>query len=302
MSSLPPVADPTVSMPPSVSAAGAVAPVAATPAPLLPPQVDPTIVPPPVAEPMVTTHVPTPVPVAPAPEATAAALAAAAVAVPQVNDSASIGGAVIAAPEAAPPKVTSKSGSKKKKNSVTVTMATASTPQSGSQGAQGENTGRWTAEEHRLFLQGLELHGKGWKKIAGLIKSRTVVQIRTHAQKYFQKLAKAKQNGEEGEILMDARGGAASVPSVTTTVAQTNKRRKQTSGTKRKAIQSVVASAQREAKRMATDTAAYGITSVAPALAPYVMPVANPMENSQAVPSITTQHGTISGSALEDSL
>ncbi|OEU20545.1 hypothetical protein FRACYDRAFT_165241, partial [Fragilariopsis cylindrus CCMP1102] len=54
---------------------------------------------------------------------------------------------------------------------------------------------RWTSEEHNLFLQGLELHGKGWKKIAGLIKSRTVVQIRTHAQKYFQKLAKAKQNG-----------------------------------------------------------------------------------------------------------
>lgn len=61
-----------------------------------------------------------------------------------------------------------------------------------------ENTGRWTAEEHRLFLQGLEQHGKGWKKIAGLIKSRTVVQIRTHAQKYFQKLAKARQNGEMG--------------------------------------------------------------------------------------------------------
>jgi len=59
-----------------------------------------------------------------------------------------------------------------------------------------ENTGRWTAEEHRLFLQGLEQHGKGWKKIATLIKSRTVVQIRTHAQKYFQKLAKARQNGE----------------------------------------------------------------------------------------------------------
>lgn len=61
---------------------------------------------------------------------------------------------------------------------------------------QVENTGRWTAEEHRLFLQGLEAHGKGWKKIATLIKSRTVVQIRTHAQKYFQKLAKARQNGE----------------------------------------------------------------------------------------------------------
>jgi SHAQKYF class myb-like DNA-binding protein len=56
---------------------------------------------------------------------------------------------------------------------------------------QGENTGRWTAEEHLLFLQGLEQFGKGWKNIASLIKSRTVVQIRTHAQKYFQKLAKA---------------------------------------------------------------------------------------------------------------
>jgi SHAQKYF class myb-like DNA-binding protein len=69
-----------------------------------------------------------------------------------------------------------------------------------------ENTGRWTAEEHRLFLQGLEQHGKGWKKIASLIKSRTVVQIRTHAQKYFQKLAKARQNGEQVGGVMDGSG------------------------------------------------------------------------------------------------
>ena len=68
-----------------------------------------------------------------------------------------------------------------------------------------ENTGRWTAEEHRLFLQGLELHGKGWKKIAGLIQTRTVVQIRTHAQKYFQKLAKARASGEDSEIFMEGR-------------------------------------------------------------------------------------------------
>ena len=39
------------------------------------------------------------------------------------------------------------------------------------------------------------MYGKGWKKIAGLIKTRTVVQIRTHAQKYFLKLQKARQNG-----------------------------------------------------------------------------------------------------------
>eukprot|EP00953_Heterococcus_sp_UTEX-ZZ885_P038615 19823-Heterococcus_DN1.PRE.1 len=70
-----------------------------------------------------------------------------------------------------------------------------------------ENTGRWTYGEHCLFLKGLEQHGKGWKKIASLIRTRTVVQIRTHAQKYFQKLAKAKQNGDHGDVGMDSKGG-----------------------------------------------------------------------------------------------
>ena len=53
-----------------------------------------------------------------------------------------------------------------------------------------EKTGRWTKEEHEAFLVGLELYGKEWKKVAMKVKTRTVVQTRTHAQKYFQKLAK----------------------------------------------------------------------------------------------------------------
>lgn len=52
--------------------------------------------------------------------------------------------------------------------------------------------GRWTSEEHSLFLQGLQMYNKQWKQIAELVKTRTVVQIRTHAQKYFQKLDKMK--------------------------------------------------------------------------------------------------------------
>lgn len=202
--------------------------------------------------------------------------------------------------------------SKKKKAQVTVTMATAATAQTSGLGAQGENTGRWTAEEHRLFLQGLEQHGKGWKKIASLIKSRTVVQIRTHAQKYFQKLAKARQNGEEGDVPMEGRGGAAVLPSGAAAAAQSSKRRRQTSGTKRKAIQSVVSSAQRQGKKIAAVHAAPGVLSatstlpaVAPALSPYVVPSLHPL-NTEAVgtcvPSITTAQGTISGPALEDSL
>jgi len=64
--------------------------------------------------------------------------------------------------------------------------------------------GRWTREEHLMFIKGLDMYGKGWKKIAGLIKTRTVVQIRTHAQKYFLKLTKARQH-------VDSNGGGGSV-------------------------------------------------------------------------------------------
>jgi SHAQKYF class myb-like DNA-binding protein len=59
-------------------------------------------------------------------------------------------------------------------------------------------TGRWTKDEHALFLEGIKLHGKEWKKIAETIPTRTVVQIRTHAQKYFQKLAKAEARVRAG--------------------------------------------------------------------------------------------------------
>jgi len=256
-----------------------------------------------------------------------------------------------------------KASAKSKKKSASVTMATAATAQStGQTGSSGENTGRWTAEEHNLFLQGLELHGKGWKKIAGLIKSRTVVQIRTHAQKYFQKLAKAKQNGEDvtlagggvsnggavagSTITMmmgegrSALGGGGAVANAAGTVlssssaagsghatAHSNKRRKQTSGTKRKAIQSVVASARRESKKKlaAASTARTSSTSyeqstnrtaplgtlnpimdsVAPVLAPYVLPTPlSSMTAQQPTPAgaSATAQGVIGVTALEDSL
>ncbi|GMI56565.1 hypothetical protein ScalyP_jg11962 [Parmales sp. scaly parma] len=49
--------------------------------------------------------------------------------------------------------------------------------------------GRWTSEEHALFVQGLSLYGRDWRKVANNIKTRTNAQIRSHAQKYFSKLS-----------------------------------------------------------------------------------------------------------------
>jgi SHAQKYF class myb-like DNA-binding protein len=70
-----------------------------------------------------------------------------------------------------------------------------------------ETSGRWTAEEHRLFLEGVMLYGKEWKKMQPLIKTRSLVQIRTHAQKVFKKIGQKKSSSESEEA--DADDGAA---------------------------------------------------------------------------------------------
>ncbi|KAL3923526.1 MAG: hypothetical protein SGILL_001604 [Bacillariaceae sp.] len=66
-----------------------------------------------------------------------------------------------------------------------------------------EHTGRWTKQEHEAFLSALKMYGKEWKKVAAKVKTRTVVQTRTHAQKYFQKLAKSTEGKEDhGDVEM----------------------------------------------------------------------------------------------------
>lgn len=50
------------------------------------------------------------------------------------------------------------------------------------------NIGKWLPEEHQLFLKELVLVGKDWKHISQIVSTRTEQQVRSHAQKFMNKL------------------------------------------------------------------------------------------------------------------
>ena len=56
-------------------------------------------------------------------------------------------------------------------------------------GSKTKVIGRWTEEEQGAFIQGLKSYGRNWKRVQGLVKTRTLTQIRTHAQKFFRKVS-----------------------------------------------------------------------------------------------------------------
>lgn len=56
--------------------------------------------------------------------------------------------------------------------------------------------GRWSKGEHFLFVNALK-HSRDWKKISIAVRTRTSLQCRTHAQKYFKKQEAA--NAEQAE-------------------------------------------------------------------------------------------------------
>ena len=60
-----------------------------------------------------------------------------------------------------------------------------------------KETGRWTKEEHSRFILGLMTFGKNWKKVEELVATRTGAQVRSHAQKFFNRLTKVKQTFAE---------------------------------------------------------------------------------------------------------
>jgi len=70
-------------------------------------------------------------------------------------------------------------------------------------------TGRWTKEEHQRFVNSHRRHGRNWEKVTADVKTRTQLQVRTHAQKYLSPttkdgLRKGRWTKQECQLFVDA--------------------------------------------------------------------------------------------------
>jgi SHAQKYF class myb-like DNA-binding protein len=70
----------------------------------------------------------------------------------------------------------------------------------------------WTDDEHQRFLDAIQKFGhKDVKAIASFVGSRNATQVRTHAQKYFMRLARSSKQACDGSKKSDSHnGGSAS--------------------------------------------------------------------------------------------
>jgi SHAQKYF class myb-like DNA-binding protein len=60
--------------------------------------------------------------------------------------------------------------------------------------------GQWNEEEKSAFIAGLQKHGRNWKMISAMVKTRSYSQIRSHAQQVDKKAAKKRVQAEKAAL------------------------------------------------------------------------------------------------------
>ena len=54
------------------------------------------------------------------------------------------------------------------------------------------SSGRWKEDEHKRFIEAIIKYGNDWKQVQKYVRTRSSTQARSHAQKFFVKIKKAK--------------------------------------------------------------------------------------------------------------
>ena len=84
-------------------------------------------------------------------------------------------------------------------------------PQKKRQYPQPKPRQMWTEEEHKAFVDAIQKHGRDWSRVTEIVGSKTVQQVRSHAQKHFKRIQREKT----GEYIPPPVRGASSSAEIT---------------------------------------------------------------------------------------
>lgn len=64
--------------------------------------------------------------------------------------------------------------------------------------------GKWSKSEHERFLKGFSAFGRNWSEVQKLVKTRSLAQVRSHAQKHFLKTKEEEDDSCEMSLYSDS--------------------------------------------------------------------------------------------------